>query len=113
MGGTWEKPRHGMALGIARCFEYLHHGMEKSYIHRDLKPDNVLVCDKMCEGLVAKVADFGESREFDGSRASEDEMNEVTMTVVGTKAYLAPEVYFGGRYNKSVDVYSYAFVLME
>ena len=41
--GTWADPRFDLAMGIAQCFGYLHHGLNEPLIHRDLKPDNVLV----------------------------------------------------------------------
>ena len=55
--GSWEGLRHGLAVGSAKCLSYLHHDLKEPLIHRDIKPDNVLVG----EGIVAKVADFGES----------------------------------------------------
>ena len=56
---TWAEPYHRVVLGIALCFRYLHHEQAdgKALIHRDLKPDNVLLTNE----LVPKVADFGES----------------------------------------------------
>ena len=94
---TWFKTNHKLALGIAQCFKYLHHEQPngKPLIHRDLKPDNVLVSDD----LDAKVADFGESKQFDQEKAemamrddSDDEKQMVataalTMTLVGTPMY--------------------------
>ena len=79
--GTWADPRFNLALGIARCFKYLHHGLNDPVIHRDLKPDNVLVSGDM----QSKVADFGESRFFDEKRNTEE--GAMTMTMVGTPMY--------------------------
>ena len=72
---TWASAYYGIALGTARCFRYLHHEQPngKALLHRDLKPDNVLVADD----LSPKVADFGESRQYDAAEAQ-------TMTLVGT-----------------------------
>ena len=75
-----------IALGIARCFVYLHFDVPgEKLIHRDLKPHNVLIADDM----TAKVADFGESRRYDskeGNKMLEDHggVDAVTMTMVGT-----------------------------
>ena len=84
--GTWEDPRRGLALGVAKCLSYLHHELAEPLIHRDIKPENVLVG----EGIVAKVADFGESTHFDkkaARRNSAVEEDAATMTMVGTKLY--------------------------
>ena len=83
--GTWADPRINLALGIALCFKYLHHGLNDPVIHRDLKPDNVLIS----EDMQSKVADFGESRFFDEKRTSED--GAMAMTMVGTMLYCPPE----------------------
>ena len=75
-----------IALGIARCFVYLHFDVPgEKLIHRDLKPHNVLIADDM----TAKVADFGESRRYDSKAGNEmleerDGVDAVTMTIVGT-----------------------------
>jgi serine/threonine protein kinase len=59
------------------CFsrQYLH---SKKLIHRDLKPQNLLVNNKW----VCKVADFGVSTIKTTTR---------TMTAIGTPVYMAPE----------------------
>ena len=56
--GTWEGLRHGLALGTAKCLSYLHHDLNEPLIHRDVKPENILVGYEK----VAKLADFGESQ---------------------------------------------------
>ena len=45
----WASPRFGLAHGIAKCFNYLHHGQlnREPVLHRDLKPANVLVDAEM------------------------------------------------------------------
>ncbi|KAJ1454419.1 kinase-like domain-containing protein, partial [Pelagophyceae sp. CCMP2097] len=87
---SWAHPLHPIALGIAQCFKYLHHEqIGEPLLHRDLKPDNVLIT----ADLVAKVADFGESRRFDAEGAKEDgREDELAMTAVGTPMYCAPEI---------------------
>ena len=58
-------------------------------------------------GCVAfwQVADFGESKRFDQEQAEDEEEDAVTMTMVGTPLYAAPEVFTTGKYNTAVDVF--------
>jgi len=98
--GTWANPRSGIALGIASCFQYLHHGLARPLMHRDLKPMNVLV-DRHGR---AKVADFGEAKVVEC---------EAPATRVGTTYYAAPELLLGKVYNESVDTYAFGLVLLE
>ena len=85
--GTWAGVRHGLAVGTAKGLAYLHHELSEPLIHRDIKPDNILVGDD----VVAKLADFGESTRFDTKLAKEDghddNFDALSMTMVGTKLY--------------------------
>lgn len=63
----------------------------KGFIHRDLKPQNILVHEK-----TIKIGDFGLAR-FIADKMTQE---------VGTAAYMAPEVFETGKYEEKCDVWS-------
>ena len=86
-------------------------------IHRDLKSPNILL-DRAPPltpsagdwPVEFKVSDFGLSRDKQLDTA-EDKTG--AMSGVGSVLWMAPEMLRGSSYNESVDVYSYAMVLVE
>lgn len=84
---TWNQ-RVTIALDVARGVEYLHSMANQSFIHRDLKPTNILLGDDMR----AKVCDFGLVRQAPDSNCSFE------TRLAGTFGYLAPE-YAGMSWN--------------
>jgi serine/threonine-protein kinase len=71
-------------------------------IHRDIKPDNILVS---ATGD-AKLADFGIARLPDAALTKEGQF-------LGTPCYAAPETLDAGRYGAHSDLFSFAAVLYE
>ncbi|KAJ3671060.1 hypothetical protein LUZ60_008486 [Juncus effusus] len=95
---NWSR-RLKIAHGAAQGLNYVHSGCKM--VHRDVKTANILL-DK---DLVAKVADFGLTREFDDFAK--------TMTLCGTPGYFDPQIEITGRFNNKTDVYSFGVVLLE
>jgi eukaryotic-like serine/threonine-protein kinase len=89
-----------IALEVARGLAFAH---ENGIIHRDVKPQNVLLNG---DGK-AKVTDFGIARSLDV-----DGMTQ-TGTVLGTSNYIAPEQASGNRVDAHSDVYALGAVLYE
>jgi serine/threonine protein kinase/beta-lactam-binding protein with PASTA domain len=74
-------------------------------IHRDVKPENVLIAD---DGRI-KVADFGLAK-----AVSADTQHTATKGVlIGTVSYLAPELVVEGRADARADVYAAGVLLYE
>lgn len=94
-----------MVRDLARTLQRLH---DAGIVHRDLKPSNVLLGPN---GTV-KLADFGIAGNM---HDSEDRLTR-TGQILGTPAYMAPEVHMGVRPNVSwplVDVYGLGMILLE
>ena len=90
-----------LALAVADGLAFAHdHGL----VHRDVKPQNVLLSD---EGEV-KVTDFGIARSLHVEHGVTQ-----TGTVLGTGEYLAPEQASGKTISPATDVYSLGVVLWE
>jgi serine/threonine protein kinase len=88
----------GLAVGIATALSAIH---DADLVHRDLKPSNVLLSP-----VGPRVIDFGIARAL-------DEQTGMTRTgqIVGTPAYLAPELVTGGSVTPAADVFSWACVI--
>jgi serine/threonine protein kinase len=81
-------------------------------IHRDLKPDNVMVVDRG-EGEVPsiKVLDFGIS--VTGERSPDEERLTMPGHAIGTPEYMAPEQARGHAATESFDLYSAGVIFYE
>ena len=86
-----------IAIGKDICSALIACG-EKNIIHRDIKPDNILVSDKG----VYKLGDFGVAREMDHTAAA---------SLKGTPTFMAPEVEARREYGKDADTYSLGLVM--
>jgi predicted Ser/Thr protein kinase len=90
-----------LGLDVARALAFAH---ERGIVHRDVKPQNVLLNG---DGQ-AKVTDFGIARSLDVERGVTQ-----TGTVLGTSNYIAPEQASGQPVDERSDVYSLGVVLFE
>ncbi len=93
---------------FAEVCDAVQHGHGKGVLHRDLKPDNLLVD---AHGR-PKVIDFGVARavgaEFDGAT-----MHTRAGEIVGTLAYMSPEQVSGQAPDTRSDVYALGVVFYE
>ena len=85
---------------IASALDYAHgHG----FVHRDIKPGNILVT---ADGN-AKLTDFGIVRPSEGTRLTQ------TGSLLGTPAYMSPEQARGAGIGPATDIYSLGIVTYE
>ncbi len=89
---------------LAQVLAALAAAHRKGLVHRDVKPENVLIA---ADGDRVKVADFGLAR------AVTEVTSTTTGTILGTVAYLAPEVITTGGCDARTDVYAVGILAYE
>ena len=98
------KIRVKMLLDAALGISYLH---SNGILHRDIKPDNILVISlDINDNVNGKLTDFGSSRNINML------MTNMTFTKgIGTPKYMAPEVLNKEKYKKAADIYSFSITM--
>jgi tetratricopeptide (TPR) repeat protein/predicted Ser/Thr protein kinase len=121
--GAWIRTRKPAVRDIVRAFAQAGRGLvaahEMGLVHRDFKPDNVIIGT---DGR-ARVLDFGIARAWEADEATSlgalpiDAVADDAMTqrglVLGTPAYMAPEQHRGAAPTPAADQYSFCVALYE
>ena len=99
-GGELEIPEIGAMITAEIC-RALVHAHASGIIHRDIKPENIMVRD---DGIM-KLTDFGIASMVDTSKLT------VTGQLLGSPAFMAPEMVTGDRLDFRTDVFSVGILL--
>jgi serine/threonine protein phosphatase PrpC len=97
-------PEHDAIRLVSRICEALHYMHEHDVVHRDLKPDNIMICN---DGTI-RIMDFGIAK-FEGRRLTFGGFTPA----MGTPDYMAPEQVRGKRGDRRTDIYSLGAILYE
>ncbi len=119
--------KKNVMIDILRGLSYLHLRRPNSLIHRDIKPQNIL----LTKSKMAKITDFGLSKFYNqyitsnnldqnnyliGNTDNEinnlSNLNDMTLEV-GTQRYMSPEVLNKSNYDQKSDIYSCGILLYE
>jgi len=102
---------------VLRIVEQLLRGLDHAHaeglVHRDLKPDNVIVQPGADGGELARIVDFGiavlraPDESIEGGRLTASGM------IVGTPQYMAPEQAQGERVDQRADLYALGVMMYE
>jgi serine/threonine protein kinase/Tfp pilus assembly protein PilF len=106
-GAMAAQPAIGILRDVAKALAFAH---EKGVIHRDIKPDNILIA-----GNTAVVSDFGIAKALVASRV---DLEPSTLTelgmAIGTPQYMAPEQAVADPdADHRVDIYAFGCVAYE
>ncbi|KAG2455088.1 hypothetical protein HYH02_000908 [Chlamydomonas schloesseri] len=103
---SWLTParRAAIARQLAEGLAFLHGLPALRVIHRDLKPNNVLL--EAPPSLDVKICDFGLARLLAGADVQ-------SSSAAGHAFWMAPELLRGLPYDEKVDVYSYGVILYQ
>ncbi len=112
----WKRALH-IGRHVLSALAYAH---DAGIIHRDVKPENVILVDQDGDPDFAKILDFGIAKLHDDGQSDSDtglltNDNKLTQQgiTIGTPTYIAPEQAYGMAIDRRADLYSLSVMLYE
>ncbi len=102
--GLTRRARISLMIEVARAVDYAHRHL---VVHRDLKPDNILVT----QDGDPKLLDFGIAKALNPEAATADGVQTVDAARLMTPDYASPEQVRGGAITTATDVYQLGVLL--
>ncbi|MBN2802184.1 MAG: protein kinase [Deltaproteobacteria bacterium] len=99
-------------LGSEICGS-LRNAHENGIIHRDMKPENVMLCERGDDKDFVKVLDFGIAKILDDDPSDQRKALTKTGMVFGTPQYMSPEQVRGEKIDARSDIYSVGIILYQ
>jgi serine/threonine protein kinase len=103
-------PERAVALAV-QIVGSLASAHERSIIHRDVKPENIMLVRRPDGREMVKVCDFGLAKLFDGTSSRQELTRNGLM--LGSPAYMAPELIRGEKADERTDIYAAGVTLFE
>ncbi|MBL7493389.1 protein kinase [Frankia sp. AgB1.9] len=108
--------RHSAPLPVEQAVQIITHVLRAldtvhgaGVVHRDVKPENVLLDERQGNGPAVRLTDFGIARMVDTLSRGRAQLTGP----IGTPLYMAPELGTGAQPTPAVDIYSAGIVLYE
>jgi serine/threonine-protein kinase len=92
-----------LIIEVGEAIAYIHGA---GFLHKDIKPENVLMDEK----AVIKLIDFGLAEKINGRRWG---LFGTSRKIQGTRLYMSPEQIMGQRLDARTDIYSFGVTLYE
>lgn len=86
------------------------HAHSRGILHRDLKPDNIILTENDGTRDIVKLVDFGIAKRLDEDRQNVRKLT-VEGQVLGTPAFMSPEQIMGNKLDARSDIYSFGCLM--